>query len=74
MPDYQTKIYGLPVVLSDWMPTDRVYVLAGQIVMPSPAAFRREALNALLLLVRPARLRAAVRRWNTRHPRTRRRR
>ena len=68
------RYYGLPIVLHDWMPTDKVLVFEGRLYMPSPAAFRREALNALLLLVRPARLRAAVRRWNARHPRTRRRR
>ena len=46
----------LNVVLSDWVPVGTAYVMGGQIVMPSPAAYRRETMNALLLRLRPARL------------------
>jgi hypothetical protein len=69
-----TELYGLPIILSDWLPTDKIFAFAGRIVMPSPAAFRREAVNALLLQVRPARRLAALHRWNVRHPRVPRRR
>lgn len=71
--DAPASLFGLPVILSDWLPTDQIYAFAGQIVMPSPAAFRREAMNALLVVLRPARRRAALRRWNALHPRTHRR-
>ena len=63
----------IDVVLSDWVPVGTAFIMGNRLVMPSPAAHRREAMNALLVRVRPARLRAALHRWNASHPRTHRR-
>lgn len=63
----------IDVVLSDWVPVGTAIAMGNRLVMPSPTAYRREAMNGLLVLVRPARRRAARHRWNARHPRTHRR-
>jgi hypothetical protein len=63
-------LYGIPVILHDWLPTDQIYLMDGRIFMASPAAHRREAMTKLLVRVRPARRRAALKRENARHPRT----
>ena len=63
----------IDVVLSDWVPVGTAFIMGNRLVMPSPAAHRREAMNALLVRARPARLRAALHRWNASHPRTHRR-